>query len=106
MYVPYDPDLEESFRWDRPGQSIVDAQLTRWINSTAVEARTAVGIEVDRCAGFRLAFDSAQAFEVFPNAYAMPHDIREQWRLFEPGRDSPHFVVENQGWGWSNVAAG
>jgi len=36
--------------------------------------------------------------EVFPDAFSMPHDIREQWRLLQPMSETEHFVVSNQGW--------
>jgi hypothetical protein len=98
MYVATDPDMpEEEFQWDRPGASIADAQLRRWMESHAA-APTVLAIEVDRCAGFVLRLPGEQAFEVFPDAFALPHDLREQWRLFQPAVESPHFVVSNHGW--------
>jgi hypothetical protein len=100
IYVPVDPDLDEmDFRWDRPGQSIVDSQLARWIGANAAAPLTVVDIHVDGCAGFTLSLPDGNAFEVFPDAFSMPHDIREHWRLFRPATSDAHFVVSNQGWG-------
>lgn len=99
VYVPADPDLNEAdFRWDRPGQAIVDTQLERWVEA-AGQSLVVVSIEVDRCAGFTLRFARETALEVFPDAFAMPHDVREHWRLFRPGVEEPHFVATNHGWG-------
>ena len=99
IYVPADPDEDEAdFRWDRPGRSIVDAQLRHWIDAHAAAPLRVTDIVVDRCAGFTLHLDQNVAIEVFPDAFAMPHDLREQWRLLSPGRDDPHFVVNNHGW--------
>jgi len=98
MYVAADPDLpEEEFRWDRPGASIADAQLRPWLEAHA-EPPPVLDLAVDRCAGFVLRLPGEQALEVFPDAYALPHDLREQWRVFRPGEESPHFVVSNHGW--------
>ncbi len=100
IYVPADPDEDEAdFQWDRPGRSIVDAQLRRWIDAHAGDPLRVVDIVIDRCAGFTLHLDQTVAIEVFPDAFAMPHDIREHWRLFAHGRDDSHFVVTNHGWG-------
>jgi hypothetical protein len=100
IYVPADPDEdEEQFRWDRPGHSIVDQQLRSWIEAHVNEPLVVLDVTVDRCAGFTLRFANSAAFEVFPDAFSMPHEIREQWRIFRPAREAPHFVVNNQGWG-------
>ena len=100
MYVPADPDVDESdFRWDKAGSSIVDHQLRRWIQAHEQAPLRVVDISVDRCAGFILRFRHGIAFEIFPDAFSMPHDTREHWRIFEPGRETPHFVVNNHGWG-------
>ena len=100
MYVPSDPDDDEgSFRWDRPGRSIVDQQLSVWIDSHATTPLIVLDIAVDRCAGFAVRFHNSNSFEVFPDAFSMPHDIREHWRLLRPALETPHFVVSNQGWG-------
>lgn len=45
MSVAADPDLpEEAFRWDRPGASIADAQLRRWLEAPG-GPRTVVDVE-------------------------------------------------------------
>ena len=99
VYVPADPDAgEESFRWDKPGDSIVDLHLERWIETHSESPLIVDLISVDRCGGFVLALSNEFAIEVFPDASSEPHDVREQWRLFRPGvEDEEHFVVLNQG---------
>ena len=100
IYIPVDPEVDEDdYPWDKPGSSIVDRQLRRWIEAHARDPLRVVDIVVDRCAGFRLSFANACSFEVFPDAFSMPHDIREHWRLLQPAAETPHFVVTNQGWG-------
>lgn len=98
LCVPADPDADvESFRWDRPGDAVVDAHLKRWINAHSKAPLVVTRIDVDRCGGFVLRLSQEFAVEVFPDASSEPHDIREQWRLIQPGVDAPHFVVQNQG---------
>ena len=55
-------------------------------------------VEVDRCAGFVLRVPGEQAVEIFPDAVALPHDVRGLWRIFPPAVETPHFVVDNDGW--------
>ena len=100
IFVPSDPDQDEDdFRWDWPGRSIVDRQLKSWIDAHEKQPLRVLQIVVDRCAGFALRLENEYTVEVFPDAFSMPHDIREQWRLLQPGRETAHFVVNNQGWG-------
>lgn len=101
MYVAADPELPEAdFRWDRPGDALLDAQLRRWVDGHAAAPVRVEVIAVDRCAGFVARLAPACALEVFPDAFAVPHDLREQWRLLRPGVEAAHFVVNNHGWGW------
>ena len=100
IFVPSDPDEDESeFQWDRPGRSIVDQQLSTWIEAHKDRPLAVLEITVDRCAGFAMRLEDLNSLEVFPDAFSMPHDIREHWRILQPGQDTPHFVVNNQGWG-------
>ena len=100
LYVPADPDEDESqFRWDRPGRSIIDHQLRALVAAHEQTPLCVREITVDRCAGFTLRFDAGVTLEVFPDAFSMPHDIREHWRLLQPGLETAHFVVNNQAWG-------
>ena len=98
LFVPADPDVpDEEFQWDRPGAAIVDLHLRRWIGVHAVAPLRVTAVEVDRCGGFVLRLEKEFALEVFPDASAEPHDLREQWRLLQPGRETPHFVLGNHG---------
>ena len=98
IYVPADPDIDEAdFRWDRPGASIGDERLRRWIEAHAAAPLIVQAVEIDRCGGFVLRLQQDFAFETFPDATSTPHDIREHWRLLQPGRDARHFVLLNQG---------
>jgi hypothetical protein len=101
MYVPADPEAdEESFRWDRPGDAVADANLKRWIAAHSAAPLVVTAVDVDRCGGFVLQLSQEFAVEVFPTASSEPHDIREQWRLLMPGVEAAHFVLQNQGPGY------
>jgi hypothetical protein len=95
-FVPATDD-EEDFRWDRPGRALGDVLLKGWIASHSGAPLCVESVDVDRCGGFVLRFPQTFALEVFPDAGSAPHDIREQWRLLQPGTVAPHFVYLNQG---------
>jgi hypothetical protein len=101
MHEPIDPDVpDEDFRFDIPGSSVLDHQLKRWSLAARSAPRRVVRVQVDRCAGFSLSLSEAdERLEVFPDAFALPHYLREHWRVFQPDRESSHFVVTNHGWG-------
>ena len=96
VYVPAD-DSEEDFQWDQPGKALADARLRSWISAHTASPLVVERIAVDRCGGFVLQFPQTFAFEVFPAAGADPSQIREMWRVFQPGRESPHFVYLDHG---------
>lgn len=94
MFAPADPNLPEwEFDADRPGTSIADRELRRWIDSYAHRPLAVVGIEVDRCGGFVLKLSEGFAFEVFPDAVGTDPEHGEHWRLLQPGRETRHFVM-------------
>lgn len=99
LFVPADPMAdEEMFRWDKPGDAVVDLHLRRWISTHATELLVVERSSVDRCGGFVLSLSQEFAIEVFPDASAERHDSREQWRSFRTeGEDSKHFVWLNHG---------
>jgi hypothetical protein len=96
MLVPADPD-DAAFDSGRPGAALGDAHLLRWLDAHAGAPLLVTGVQIDRCGGFVLQLSEEFAFEVFPDASTAPDDEREQWRLFEPARGTPHFVVSNRG---------
>jgi hypothetical protein len=96
LYVPADED-DEDFQWDRPGKALADIRLRAWIAAHSASPLPVERIAVDRCGGFTLYFPQTFAVEVFPAAGSDPSLIREMWRVFQPGRESEHFVYLDQG---------
>lgn len=86
----------ERYDWKAGGQSRFDERADV-LNQTVRNAKTVVeGITCDELGGFTLTFEDGYSFEVFPDASSdFPED--ELWRLFAPGRDDSHFVVESTG---------
>ncbi len=80
-----------------PGGSLADARLQAWIHAYTAGPLIVEHIIVDRCNGFALQLTQGFAVEVLPTASSGRHDARELWRLLQPGRDTRHFVVEDQG---------
>jgi hypothetical protein len=99
LFVPADPMADEGmFRWDKPGDAVVDLLVRRWVSAHAAKPLVVERVSVDRCGGFALSLSQEFAIEVFPDASAEPHDVREQWRLFRTeGDDERHFVWLNHG---------
>lgn len=96
IFVPAHDDADDSYRWDKPGASLVDVHLARWIAAHAGAPLCVASITVDRCGGFVLQLPREAAVEVFPDAGRASHNVREMWRLLQPGQDTPHFVYLNQ----------
>ena len=96
LYVPAVDD-DEDFQWDRPGKALADIRLRTWIAAHSASPLAVERITVDRCGGFALYFPQTFAVEVFPAAGSDPSLIREMWRVFQPGRESDHFVYLDQG---------
>jgi hypothetical protein len=94
MYSPADPELSAwDFDENRPGNAVADRELRRWIDRYAHRPLAVVGIEVDRCGGFALKLSEGFAFEVFPDRVADDLEYGEFWRLLQPARETPHYVM-------------
>jgi hypothetical protein len=95
LYYPaeYDEDEPhpESFDWDRdPNRH--DKLLDSFFKD---ETRELVvrEVEVGAAGSFRIILESDFSLEVFPSDSL----DGEHWRLFEPSKDGPHFVVTGEG---------
>ncbi|MEJ2215898.1 MAG: hypothetical protein P8099_04710 [Gemmatimonadota bacterium] len=95
LYCPADPAVPlYDFDWTASRDSVLDRILNAFSNRFG-EPRV-VGVEVDDFGGFALRFEHELSLAVFPDS-ANGRPFREMWRLFEPGRDTNHFVVGNSG---------
>jgi hypothetical protein len=98
MYVPADPDLPEwEFDPERPGNAVADRELRGWIDRYAHRPLAVIGIEADRCGGFSLELSEGFAFEVFPDLSRTDPKYGEYWRVFQPARETRHFVMRGTG---------
>jgi hypothetical protein len=70
-----------------------DHQLATWLDAHRTDPVRVIAIAADRCGGFIATLTHHFAFEVFPEESSE----REQWRLLQPGKDVPHFVVLGTG---------
>ena len=80
-----DEDIHGISRFDRHAAALnAEFDASPW---------TVRSIVCDRVGGFSLEFDLERSFDVFPNV-AFTSEGFEFWRLFEPGTDNDHYVVE------------
>ena len=102
-YVPAE-GCEPPDDWDsNTGNSLQDQRLMLLFNSGAdsklIANRTdnlfVTAITADSVGGCQIMLSGGYALEVFPCA-----STGEAWRLFEPDRDKPHFVVDSDRKGW------
>jgi hypothetical protein len=95
LFTPSDPDADlETFDWDVVGAAWWDLRLTAAF--AGPDEHIIRSIAADAVGGFVLNGGSIQ-FEVFPSSSSAPHVETEFWRLFSPGRDEPHFIVDTSG---------
>jgi hypothetical protein len=93
-YVPADPISDGD--WDAAnGGSIQEAVLSDWMGGETglsimnrTENLVVTHISVDSFGGFSLDLTGGVRLAVFPCA-----SRGEQWRIFQPGEDSKHFVI-------------
>lgn len=77
------------FSWDVPGGNQCDVRIKQFVSDNksflVVDA-----VHVDFVGGFKIQFGSGFVLEVFPNSSCGV----EEWRLFQPGANRPHFVFK------------
>ena len=92
----YYPDSDESYDSDREGESLFDRRANQFNRVLETGEFKVSAISHGECAAFQLDFGSDFHFAVFPAASDhSPHG--ELWRLFQPDRDEPHYVVTTEG---------
>jgi hypothetical protein len=95
LFTPADPDADlETFDWDLVGATWWDVRLAAAF--AGLHENVIRSVAADAVGGFVLECGSLQ-FEVFPSCSSDPHVETEFWRLFSPGREEPHFIVDTSG---------
>ena len=81
------------FDWQADGESRFD-RIARTLNmALRTSVKTVEKLSTDGVGGFSLGTDQVVSFDVFSNvSFGCPDN--ELWRLFQPGREVEHFVVE------------
>jgi len=97
-FLREDGSYSDDEQWDPLDGNLLDAILIRLFKSTKhgrmpLENKTAdfgvTGVEVDDFGGFTLQLSPDYALAVFPAG-----STGESWRVFQPGLETAHFVVE------------
>ena len=94
LLTPSDPEAEiETFDWDVPGANWLDLRLAELWAGFNAQPPTIQGIEPDAYGGFGLHLTGGLRLEAFPSSTPTGHVATEFWRLLQPSRAVPHFVV-------------
>jgi hypothetical protein len=92
----YHPEGDESYDWNRGGESLFDRRANQFNRVLETGEFRVSTVSVGDCGAFQLTFSPDFHFAVFPAASDnSPHD--EFWRLFRPSYDEPHYVVSTDG---------
>ena len=76
--------------WDRPGANRCDERIDAWFHGSAYVVRS---VAADTLGGLSLGLPDGFTLDVFPD----DSHIGEHWRLLQPGRATPHFVIRGDG---------
>jgi hypothetical protein len=92
-YVPRDgwEGNDEDFEWDCHGENLCDQRIDEFFQKNK-DLKVKL-IEADNHGSCRLVLNGGFILEIFPD----DSDVKEHWRLFQPYKKSPHFVVTGQG---------
>lgn len=94
LLTPADPEAElESFDWDEPGASWLDVRLEELRERYADSPLPVESVEADELGGARIRLGDEVGLELFPTSTPTGHVATEFWRLLQPAKDVPHFVV-------------
>jgi hypothetical protein len=81
-------NLSLDFDWDKPGVNLCDAGVDCFINKECPIVPQS--IIVDEVGGFKVILEHGYCLDAFPDLSG----DQEHWRLFHPGEDTPHVVLE------------
>jgi hypothetical protein len=98
LFTPVNPDADlETFDWDVRGASWWDRRLAEFVTTFAATPPVVENIYADRLGDVRLSMTQGIGFETFAQSSAVDHVETEFWRLLQPGKQAPHFVVDTNG---------
>jgi hypothetical protein len=92
----YYPEGDESYDWNRGGESLFDRRANQFNRVLETAEFHVSALSVGECGAFQLMFTPEFHLAVFPSA-SDGSPFGEFWRLFEPGRDNRHYVVTTEG---------
>lgn len=94
FYPAGDPSVEPpDFDWDVPGSTRRDERMSEFLASRETAPLYVLAVSADEAGSISLDFVGGYSMDVFP----VESLEREYWRLFQPGKDGPHFVVTGRG---------
>lgn len=95
MVGTYALHLQCPWRWiDPSGQQMADKAAWGQMASIASRGHVPTGVTADDDGRFHLSFADGSTLHVEPDEGVEP---REHWRMFEPARETSHFVVTDTG---------
>ena len=98
LLTPADPNADlETFDRDVPGGNWWDHRLARFVATNAASPPVVERVHADRLGDARLLMSQGITFETFAESSDADHLETEFWRLFQPGEDAAHFVVDTNG---------
>ena len=98
LFTPVDANADlDTFDWDVKGASWWDYRLAEFATAFAADPPVVERVHADRLGDARLLLSHGLVFETFAHSSAADHVETEFWRLFQPGTEAPHFVVDTNG---------
>jgi hypothetical protein len=81
-----------SFDWNTPEGNRLDERIAVLDKQISEKPLIVLSIDVDEIGGMSISFTDNYSLRVFPNT-----SFAEYWRLFEPYKETEHFVVTAEG---------
>jgi hypothetical protein len=98
LLTPADPNADlETFDWGVQGASLWDHRLAGFVATYAASPPVVERVHADRLGDARLLMSQGITFETFVESSAADHLETEFWRLFRPGEEAAHYVVDTNG---------
>ncbi len=94
-YLPANDSNEQAddFDWDQPGVNRCDDRISMLFNGRESHTLLVKNVSADSYGGFCLNLSDNFSIEVFPDLSLDD----ECWRLFQPYKNGPHFIVTGEG---------
>lgn len=97
-FTPADRSVDpETFDWDGADGNWCDVRLGAFLEATASDPRSVTATSADELGSVRLFLGEDFVLDVFPDSSHADHVESEFWRLVQPAKGGPHFVVGSFG---------